>query len=496
VRPSEGVDIVLVSAGQYKLGYSREGEWMKYTINATTSGTFTFNARVASPNTNSKIHAEIDGVDVTGPMVINNTGGWNSWQTISKSGISLTAGQHVLKVVLDQRSTQEQWVADIDWFSLTLDSSTMPQATLDVYTSTDGLGRVVQARAEAEDTTKQRITGTFYHPSGQAAKETVPYLATLIAPQLTPAPQFDLSDNTPNANSLTNTGGTAVTASLPFAGSSYAIDFNGTNAYAEVADNPSLDLTNAFTIEFWLKPDSNPSTNAVHTYVAKSDGLQGNAAYMVYSYNDGGTNKLVLSVSNNGSWIAGTYDALLITHTPTIGEWHHYAVTWNGSTKTAKFYRDGSQIGTDQVGSNVSTVYNSSLPLRIGARSDTVEWPYDGKEDDVRVWNVVRSGSQINDYKGVELTGTESGLVAYYPMETLKAIALATPYGTPDASAKNTQFTYDAINRMTTVTNTKGGVKTIVYDHWKETTIDEKAHLKHHYRNAFGKGSALHVMLS
>ncbi len=32
-----------------------------------------------------------------------------------------------------------------------------------------------------------------------------------------------------------------------------AFNFNGTSSYVEVADSPSLRLTNELTIEFWVK---------------------------------------------------------------------------------------------------------------------------------------------------------------------------------------------------------------------------------------------------
>lgn len=117
-RTTEGVDIGQDGA-LYGIGWTQEGEWLKYTVDVASTGTYTFNLRVASPNNNSKVHAEIDGVDVTGPITINSTGGWDNWTTLSKSGINLTAGQHILRLVMDQRSNEEIWIANMDWMSFT-----------------------------------------------------------------------------------------------------------------------------------------------------------------------------------------------------------------------------------------------------------------------------------------------------------------------------------------------------------------------------------------
>jgi len=36
----------------------------------------------------------------------------------------------------------------------------------------------------------------------------------------------------------------------------HGLYFNGENAYVEIPDHESIDLTESFTIEFWVKPDS------------------------------------------------------------------------------------------------------------------------------------------------------------------------------------------------------------------------------------------------
>ena len=60
---------------------------------------------MASAGPGGAFHVEVDGIDVTGPMMVPNTGGWQTWQTISRPGIPLTAGPHVLRVVFDTQRT-------------------------------------------------------------------------------------------------------------------------------------------------------------------------------------------------------------------------------------------------------------------------------------------------------------------------------------------------------------------------------------------------------
>ena len=97
------VDIETTSdvGGGYSLGFMTAGEWLTYSINVNATRSYTLQARLASLTGNATFHVEIDGVNVTGALTIPNTGGWQTWQTLSRTGIPLTAGQHRMKVVID-----------------------------------------------------------------------------------------------------------------------------------------------------------------------------------------------------------------------------------------------------------------------------------------------------------------------------------------------------------------------------------------------------------
>ncbi|HSK79042.1 MAG TPA: carbohydrate-binding protein [Thermoanaerobaculia bacterium] len=80
---------------------TQPGEWMEYTVNVTTAGTYTLSARVAADAGGGVFHVEFDGVNVTGPLTFPTTGGWNVFQTITKTGVSLSAGKKVMRIVID-----------------------------------------------------------------------------------------------------------------------------------------------------------------------------------------------------------------------------------------------------------------------------------------------------------------------------------------------------------------------------------------------------------
>ena len=89
------------------------GEWLKYTVNVTRTGAYTVGASVSAHQEGGTFHIEVDGVDVTGPIKVPNTGSWWSFQTVGKSGVPLAAGTHIVRLVLDTGGA-EGVVADFD----------------------------------------------------------------------------------------------------------------------------------------------------------------------------------------------------------------------------------------------------------------------------------------------------------------------------------------------------------------------------------------------
>ena len=115
------------TGGGYNLSKTRAGEWLNYTVDVSTSGTYTFEARIANVGTGGKFRVEVDGADVTGPIDVPDTGGWQTWQTVTRTGIPLTAGQRRIRVVLSTAGTSGG-VGNYNWFRFVA-SSTTPSST-------------------------------------------------------------------------------------------------------------------------------------------------------------------------------------------------------------------------------------------------------------------------------------------------------------------------------------------------------------------------------
>lgn len=97
-RTEEGVDVEMNSPGNYNIGFTDGGEWMEYTVNVKEAGSYTINTIASSPNSNSKIRYKLDGVDITGSVAIPNSGGWQTYKTVSTTKVNLQAGTHILQL--------------------------------------------------------------------------------------------------------------------------------------------------------------------------------------------------------------------------------------------------------------------------------------------------------------------------------------------------------------------------------------------------------------
>lgn len=227
---------------------------------------------------------------------------------------------------------------------------------------------------------------------------------------------LDLNDKTSNGNTLTNDGGAEVTASLPFAQSTEAVDLEaGETDFLYADDSASLSPTAAMTVAMWVKLESTPSAGNNMVFASKY-GDVGHRSFLFSLYNDSGTLKAYFAFSNDGTNVSAN-DEVYITWAPDTGTWYHVAVTFSGAAKEIKFYVDGAQVGSTKT-TDTAAIYNSDHTFDIGVQDSggTPASYFDGVIDDVRVYNSV-----ITDFtdRSQQLTGSESGLVAYWPFEEI-----------------------------------------------------------------------------
>ena len=104
------------TGGGYDVGNTQPGDWLNYTVNIASASTYTFNARVANGVGGGVFHLLIDGRRLTDNISVPETGGYQTWQTLSIPGVRLPQGQHVLQLVMDSGGFYNA-VGNFNWFS-------------------------------------------------------------------------------------------------------------------------------------------------------------------------------------------------------------------------------------------------------------------------------------------------------------------------------------------------------------------------------------------
>ena len=169
-------------------------------------------------------------------------------------------------------------------------------------------------------------------------------------------------------------------------------------------DQTGLDLSGDFTFEAWIKRESISASNGIMS----KWGAAPERAYKVWVGNDGSP---ALTVSANGT---GSIH-LLTSDTPftETGVWVHFAGAFDISAKTVYWYKNGALVSSSTNGAVPGAIFDGDNDFEIGASTND-SFLYDGLMDDVRIWSDLRTQTEINDNKGIELTGSEANLEGYW----------------------------------------------------------------------------------
>ena len=97
--------------GGSNVGYISAGDWLEYTIDVSSAGSYLLEYRVASSGGTNGFEVLVDGVQVDSQS-IPDTGGWQSWVTIS-AVFELSAGNQVLRL----NAVDDSW--NINWIDVT-----------------------------------------------------------------------------------------------------------------------------------------------------------------------------------------------------------------------------------------------------------------------------------------------------------------------------------------------------------------------------------------
>jgi hypothetical protein len=96
-RLTESIDLQIATEAGANIGWSEPGEWTKYSVNVMTAGIYSLQARLSSQNATSSFRVEMDGVTIA-TITVPNTGGYQTWQTVTIPNINLSAGLKMMRI--------------------------------------------------------------------------------------------------------------------------------------------------------------------------------------------------------------------------------------------------------------------------------------------------------------------------------------------------------------------------------------------------------------
>jgi hypothetical protein len=171
----------------------------------------------------------------------------------------------------------------------------------------------------------------------------------------------------------------------------FAVQFDGANDYITVALNePETEITH----EFWFKSTT------------------GDGGLLSITESEGGHDRHIYL--SGGNIYTRVWDHEILSTSGTNyadGQWHFVAHVIGSSVGGQKLYVDGELKAS---GTKSSSDFDWQTTLNIGFSQDASPNYFNGTIDEVRVWSVARSQSEVQHDMTSSLAGNESGLLMYW----------------------------------------------------------------------------------
>ncbi len=268
---------------------------------------------------------------------------------------------------------------------------------------------------------------------------TAPYTQAWDTTSVADGPHTLTAEARDAAGNVGTTSMVVTVRNAPVVSPAFFVELNGASDHVDAPDADSLSFGNgtadrAMTIEAWFRPDT----------VARKQNLvskwwEGSVReYRLYLI-PGGALRLDL---RDGS--AGVTVSVITSNIAGLeGAWHHVAVTYDGrggatAANGVTIYVDGVVVPVTRYNSAAYVAMeNWTAPLELGCEIVGYQC-FDGGLDEVRLWNVVRTASEVQAMMRSELTGAEPGLVAYWRFNEGAGTAVADDSpGTNTATLRN-----------------------------------------------------------
>ena len=240
------------------------------------------------------------------------------------------------------------------------------------------------------------------NPAGWISSLTAPETQELVVPPLGGLTTcYAWFTNTTATVPLSRSGGAILYAPhVP------ALSFAATSARVEMARNLYSGLTN-LTLSVWLKPAGVPQSGGFYAIAGRGYLALDVSGFGLYLKDDG---TVSFQTRDSGGAIVFANAAY-----PQDGAWHHVAGVRDGDV--TRLYIDGQMVS--EASGALPSLYTAGIPFGLGARFASTSWGhfYKGAMAEVQMWSVARTEAAIKKDRFYRLTGTEEGLLGYWPLD-------------------------------------------------------------------------------
>jgi predicted alpha-1,2-mannosidase len=316
------------------------GDYIEWTVNAATAGTYTLLFRYANGSTTDRpLEVKVNGALVSSGLSFPVTGAWNNWNTVSISA-ALNVGNNTIRTTATGSSG-----GNIDHL-------------------------IVKGGPPVPTPTSTPIPTPSATPTPTAIPNLVAYWkldessGTLANDETT----YNHDGTLKNGPTWQSSGGHLVGA----------LSFDGTNDYVEVVNTTALNATAAISTTAWFKTSQ---AGTAYASILRHDGHF--TGFQITKY---GTARAVYWVGATSYSATFNWDNIYNNNV-----WHHIATVYDANVGLS-IYIDGSLVASNTT--NKGALGTTTKNFCLGA-SETGTECYKGLLDDVRVYNKALSVAEV-----------------------------------------------------------------------------------------------------
>lgn len=191
--------------------------------------------------------------------------------------------------------------------------------------------------------------------------------------------------------------------------SGFSLSLDGVDDHINCGNSASFNMTSAFSLEAWVYPTAFKANVWDGSIIEKTTGN-----FDGYMLRTGDNGKMDFYIGSGGSWKGITTSANALS----LNSWQHVAASYDGSL--LKIYVDGVLV---QSGPATGSVTSNSSNFMIGSSAAFPTRSFEGKIDEVRIWNDTRTLTEISENQLSWLSGSEPNLISLYRFQATSGVS-------------------------------------------------------------------------